>query len=134
LLILYIARKPNQTNATSKYARATPATLCLSSRTASELPHALETGRPESEEYVKALMLELGKQTPLEHCLSVMNNETYPPELRLKAAGLALPFCHSKKAHEPSKEVREITEIRRVIVRPDSQPDAPVQRTAGRCG
>jgi hypothetical protein len=38
-----------------------------------------------------------------------------------------MAYVHSKKADEPSKEVREITEIRRVIVRPERVADDPVQ-------
>jgi hypothetical protein len=62
----------------------------------------------------------LTRRTPLEHCLEVMSDESYPPDLRLKAAGLALPFCHAKKAEEPNEkdETRNITEIRTIVVSP----------------
>jgi hypothetical protein len=56
------------------------------------------------------------KQLPLEFLLEVMRDESYPPGTRIEAAKAALPFCHAKMAEQPSEEVRQITEIRRVIV------------------
>ena len=36
--------------------------------------------------------------------LQVMNDESYPPEVRFEAAKAALPFCHRPKDKEPATE------------------------------
>jgi hypothetical protein len=52
-------------------------------------------------------------------------DDMHPPELRLKAAGLALSFCHAKKAEEQSGEqVNQITELRTIIVSPPDRTEA----------
>jgi hypothetical protein len=66
----------------------------------------------------KQLAGEMEKQTPLEFLLAVMHDDSFPPGARIECAKAALPFCHAKKAEEPSDKAVQITVIRRVIVRP----------------
>jgi hypothetical protein len=68
---------------------------------------------------------ELEKQTPLEFALQMMGDKSNPTGFRLECAKAAMAYVHAKKADEPSKEVREIIEIRRVIVDDGSTPDEP---------
>lgn len=45
--------------------------------------------------------------------------------MRLKAAGLALPFCHAKKAEEhDGDKVEHITEIRTIVVSPPDRSES----------
>jgi hypothetical protein len=45
---------------------------------------------------------------PLDFLLSVMNDATQPVEVRMRAAGLALPYCHAKPAPMSAKAAREV--------------------------
>jgi hypothetical protein len=60
-----------------------------------------------------------------------MRDETNPPGFRLEACKVAMPYIHSKKADEPSQEVREITEIVRVIVPAKADPEYRDDRLNG---
>ncbi len=42
--------------------------------------------------------------TPLSFLLALMNDEAQPAEVRLRAAGLALPFMHAKPAAPTKRE------------------------------
>jgi hypothetical protein len=65
----------------------------------------------------------VGEQLPLSFLLSIMRDESYPPGLRVECANASLPFCHAKMADQPSAVVQQITEVRRVIVSPRTDPD-----------
>ena len=45
--------------------------------------------------------------SPLAYLLSVMNDAAEPVETRMRAAGLALPYCHAKPAPIGAKAARE---------------------------
>jgi hypothetical protein len=64
----------------------------------------------------------LAKMT-LEFALECMRDESMPPGFRLDAAKAAMPFCHAKKAEEAGEAPMIITEIQRVIVRPNHAED-----------
>jgi hypothetical protein len=76
-----------------------------------KLLEAPEAAANRTEAIVSGLM-------PLEYMLQVMRDEENPPGFRMEAAKAAAQYCHAKKADEPTKEVKEITEIGRVIVSP----------------
>jgi len=48
-----------------------------------------------------------GDPSPLDFLLSVMNDPAQPVEVRMRAAGLALPYCHAKPAPMSAKAARE---------------------------
>jgi hypothetical protein len=73
----------------------------------------------------------IAEQTPLEFALQCMRDESDPPGFRLEACKVAMPYVHSKKADEPSQEVREITEIVRVIVPAKADPEYRDDRLNG---
>jgi hypothetical protein len=60
----------------------------------------------------------IAKQTPLEFALECMRDPSNPPGFRLEACKVAMPYIHAKMAEAPSDKVAQITEIRRIIVRP----------------
>jgi hypothetical protein len=45
--------------------------------------------------------------------LQVMNDESYPPSLRVEAAKGALPFCHRSKDKEPATEDTNLRDVAR---------------------
>ena len=92
--------------------------------TASEAPKFKEL-MLEAQEAALARVEEIVKQLPLEFLLGIMRDESYPPGVRIECAKAALPFCHAKKADEPSDKVQQVTEIRRLIVQPESNTDHP---------
>ena len=73
----------------------------------------------------------VAEQTPLEFALQCMRDESYPPGFSLEAAKVAMPYVHSKKADEPSQEVREITEIVPAIVPAKADPEYQDDRLNG---
>jgi hypothetical protein len=60
----------------------------------------------------------VAKMSPLEFALQCMRDPSYPPGFRLEACKVAMPYVHSKCADQPSEQVQQITEIRRIIVSP----------------
>jgi hypothetical protein len=62
-------------------------------------------GRPKGSK--TARMPEAGTvagDAPLSFLLALMNDEAQPAEVRLRAAGLALPYCHAKPAAPTKRE------------------------------
>ncbi len=49
---------------------------------------------------------EAGRATPLSYLLGVMNDTAEPTEVRMRAAGMALPFVHPKPALPTAKDKR----------------------------
>jgi hypothetical protein len=43
-------------------------------------------------------------ETPLAFLLALMTDEAQPVEVRMRAAGLALPYCHAKPAAPTKRE------------------------------
>ena len=43
-------------------------------------------------------------ETPLAFLLELMTDEAQPVEVRMRAAGLALPYCHAKPAAPTKRE------------------------------
>jgi len=41
--------------------------------------------------------------SPLEYLLSLVADDQQPMEVRMRAAGMALPYCHGKKGDEPAQ-------------------------------
>jgi hypothetical protein len=87
----------------------------------SKRPTIMQLAKRMAEE--QQLAGELQKQTPLEFLLSIMQDPTYQPGARIECAKACLPFCHAKKADEPSEKAVVINEIRRIIVRPPERHD-----------
>ncbi len=50
---------------------------------------------------------ESGAMNPLAYLLAVMNNAAEPTEVRMRAAGMALPFVHPKPAPPTAKDRRQ---------------------------
>ena len=50
---------------------------------------------------------EAGDLSPLDFLLAVMNDPAEPTEVRLRAAGMALPFVHAKPAPPTAKAKRQ---------------------------
>jgi hypothetical protein len=48
-----------------------------------------------------------GALLPLDYLLSVMSDPGQPVEVRMRAAGLALPYCHAKPPPMSAKDARE---------------------------
>jgi hypothetical protein len=49
-----------------------------------------------------------GALLPLDYLLALLNDATQPVEVRMRAAGLALPYCHARPAPMSAKVAREI--------------------------
>lgn len=66
-------------------------------------------GRPRGSRTVKipTTTSEAAGLSPLAYLLSVMNDAAEPVETRMRAAGLALPYCHAKPAPIGAKAARE---------------------------
>jgi hypothetical protein len=43
-------------------------------------------------------------ETPLAFLLALMSDEAQPAEVRMRAAGVALPYCHAKPAAPTKRE------------------------------
>ncbi|MFN6953777.1 MAG: hypothetical protein ACK4PG_03165 [Acetobacteraceae bacterium] len=52
--------------------------------------------------------------SPLAYLLAVMRDEAQPVEVRMRAAGLALPYCHAKPAAgaKAQREAEALTAVR----------------------
>lgn len=50
---------------------------------------------------------EAGEMNPLSYLLTVMNDPTEPTEVRMRAAGMALPFVHTKPPPPTAKDKRQ---------------------------
>lgn len=64
-------------------------------------------GRPKGSRTARLPTPSAPSASPLEFLLAVMRDETQPVEVRMRAAGLALPYCHAKPAAMGTKAARE---------------------------
>jgi hypothetical protein len=59
-----------------------------------------------------------GQMSPLDYLLSVMNDAAQPVEVRMRAAGLALPYYHARPAPISAKAAKEIAARRAEVGTP----------------
>jgi hypothetical protein len=49
--------------------------------------------------------------SPLEYLLSLVTDGEQPVDVRMRAAGMALPYCHGKKGEEPAQKPAEPADV-----------------------